>query len=76
MKDSPPFYSFTGKKYYMPLKDSPGPGSYSPTDSYLSNSPRYKVGTSQRKPWTAENLTPGPGSYTHDQSATSPAWTL
>lgn len=76
MKDSPPFWTFVGKKEFGRLEQIPGPGAYSPVDVSLSSAPKYRLGTSQRKPLTSDNFTPGPGSYSPKLNPTSPYWTL
>lgn len=43
--------------------NTPGPGSYHPGFIHKPSSAKYRVGTSLRRPLSANNLAPGPGTY-------------
>ena len=73
MKESAPFWSFSGRNCYSHLESVPGPGTYSPTSVDLQKSPNYHVGTSQRKSLDYINLTPGPGSYSPRRGVDTPS---
>lgn len=76
MKESAPLWSFRGRHLNPHLEIVPGPGAYYPTDTTLLSSPKYKVGTSQRRPLADPNLTPGPGAYSPRSTLSAPSWSL
>ena len=76
MKETAPLWSMRGRSTYTHSENIPGPGSYSPTDTVLLSSPKYRVGTAPRRSLAELTLTPGPGAYSPSKSTDTPSWTM
>ncbi|OMJ89849.1 hypothetical protein SteCoe_7931 [Stentor coeruleus] len=76
MKETAPLWTMRGRNKYVHTEKVPGPGTYSPTDSMMMTSPKYRLGTAPRKDLAELLLTPGPGTYSPSKYPDTPSWTI
>lgn len=76
MKETAPLWTMRGRSNYVHTEKVPGPGTYSPTDSMMMTSPKYRLGTAPRKDLAELSLTPGPGTYSPSKYPDTPSWTM
>ncbi|OMJ89603.1 hypothetical protein SteCoe_8230 [Stentor coeruleus] len=76
MRKTSPAWSFRGRSLQTIAKILPGPGSYSPNQSFQSSSPSFQIGKSNRLQSPKKIVYPGPADYIPEKPLVSTATTI